>query len=293
MSAFTLRPQIVLSSVAMVLAGCAHGGKTAARYAPPTPVTQVIPDAATPAATVAPAEYEEFYVGPMVDPDNSAFAYRPGSLFVRTRPEELQLGAPDDPRWFSPATAARWANDHPEPTETEVAALAFRSERAIQALTEENERLRAERKTPSKSSAASAAKATGPAPVSAGPGAARQTDSVGAPSDDESLNTLAPNADYTIELDPHFLTPPAVTVDNPFIQLYQPPVKLHDIDLIVSATLPGPKPSAVLNDEPYSVGDKFGDLIVYRIEPDKVYLRKDSFLLACPVSAKVLKLRLP
>jgi hypothetical protein len=61
----------------------------------------------------------------------------------------------------------------------------------------------------------------------------------------------------------------------------------------VSAAVPGPKPTAIIDGEPYSVGDRYKDLTVYRVEADTVYLRKDSFLLACPVSERTLKLRLP
>jgi len=49
----------------------------------------------------------------------------------------------------------------------------------------------------------------------------------------------------------------------------------------------------VIDEEPYGLGDRFKDLTVYRIEADAVYLRKDSFLLVCPVSERPLKLRLP
>ena len=77
------------------------------------------------------------------------------------------------------------------------------------------------------------------------------------------------------------------------MQLYQPPVAWRELAIHVSAAVPGPKPTAIIDGEPYSVGDRFKDLTVYRVEADTVYLRKDSFLLACPVSERTLKLRLP
>ncbi|HWA09513.1 MAG TPA: hypothetical protein VG838_08700 [Opitutaceae bacterium] len=229
--------------------------------------------------------------------DDPTFAYRPGDLFVQTRPARFRLdgqGAAEAVS-FSPVTTARMANFSPDPTDTEIAAIALRSQHAISALTEENEVLLAQvqelQKTaalppnllPSGASAAPAAPESAPA-IAAGKGEQP---------DDGNLNVMTPNSDYVIELDPNFFVTSSPTTTNPFLQLYQPPVTLHDLDLVVSAAVPGPNPSAIINDEPYSVGDRFKELTVYRIDSDTVYLRKDSFLLACPVSQKTLKLRLP
>jgi len=165
--------------------------------------------------------------------------------------------------------------------------LVVRSQRAISALTEENERLLnqvQELQRPGK-----------PAPtalpaekVASSATAAAERSEAG-----DRLNLITPNRDYVIELDPNFFVTPSPTTNNPFVQLYQPPVAFRELALVISAAVPGPTPSAVINDEPYSVGDRVEGLTVHRIEPDMVYLRKDAFLLACPVSEKTLKLRLP
>jgi len=83
------------------------------------------------------------------------------------------------------------------------------------------------------------------------------------------------------------------TNGNPFVQLYQPSLQLRELALTVSAAVPGPRPSAVLNDIPYTVGDDFQGMKIYRIDTDVVYLRRDFFLLACPVSNRPLTIRLP
>ena len=275
-----------------LLAGCAHVAQRAAK-GPPVPGkgTQVIPamspgDSHPPAAF--PAEYEEYYVGMIADPDNPAFAYRPGDLILQARPARLNLGADDDGGTLfesGPATTARMANDHPQPTDTEFAALVVRSQRTISGLTEENERLLAQ-VTDSRKPAPEVpkpeiapAKAVPPTP----------------PADPEEsrFNVLTPNGDYVIELDPSLLVTSEPVTTNPFVQLYQPPVSWRELAIQISAAVPGPNPTAVIDDEPYGIGERFKNLTVYRIEPDTVYLRKDSFLLACPVSERLLKLRLP
>jgi hypothetical protein len=277
----------------LLLAGCAHIGQRAAKAPPlPAPPTQVIPavssvDSNPPAAF--PAEYEDYYVGMIADADDPTFAYRPGDLIVQTRPARLGFGtnAENAPLFQrGPVTTARMANDHPEPTDAELAALVARSQRTISGLTEENERLL----TQVRDLRNPAAK---PSPKAAGvPGKAS---TAAAPADPEAsrLNVITPNSDYVIELDPSLLAPSEPATTNPFVQLYLPPVSWRELAIHVSAAVPGPNPTAIIDDEPYSVGERFKDLTIYRIEADTVYLRKDSFLLACPVSDRLLKLRLP
>ena len=277
-----------LPLVPLLAAGCAHVAPRTTILAQPAP-TQIVPIAAAstaPKPAIFPAAYEGYYVGPMVDPDHSAFTYQPGQLFVQTRPERLRLGFLGETLPGiepGPATLARMANDHPEPTATELAALVARSQRAIAALTEENESLRSQ----SHSTTSPAASLVTPKEIT--PAAATPT--IDPP--DERLNLVHPNADDVIELDPTLLAPPAPSTSNPFVQLYRPPVSWHDLEIHVSAAVPGPNPTAVIDDEPYGLGDRFKDLTVYRIDADAVYLRRESFLLACPVSERPLKLRLP
>ena len=190
-----------------------------------------------------------------------------------------------------PTTFARMANDHPEPTDTEFAAMVVRSQRAISALTEENQKLLAQ--VQAKQAVPAAAPAKAAAGSAAGPPAKRETDAARRCPTTVTLNVIAPNDDYVIELDPNLFVAPAPATTNPFVQLYQPPVAWRELAIQVSAAVPGPKPTAIIDGEPYSVGEHFKDLTVYRVEADTVYLRKDSFLLACPVSERTLKLRLP
>jgi len=294
--------KMALISAMLFLAGCAQIGKLAARAPLPTAATadQVITVGATSASAgpwsqANPAEIEEYYVGMIPDDDDPNFAYRPGDLVVQTRPARLRFDgqggiAPDFDQ--GPATFARMANDHPEPTDTELAAMAARSQRMISALTEENMNLLA--KIQAKPAGQPAAPVQAPAGVSADPSAKQKEDAaLAADPGDSHLNVIAPDDDYVIELDPNLLVAPEPATTNPFVQLYQPPVTWRELAIQVSAAVPGPKPTAIIDGEPYSVGDRFKDLTIYRVEADIVYLRKDSFLLTCPVSERSLKLRLP
>lgn len=281
----------------LLFSGCAHALKSGAgRSAVPPATTRVFPvsapsSAGSDAAPAFPAEHEEYYVGMIADYDDPTFAYRPGSLLVQTRPARLHGEGRSDPRPMmvgrGPVTTAGQANFHPDPTETEIAALVVRSQRAISALTEENERLLNQVQELQKPPKAA------PAPLPA----ARASDSATAATERDDggdrLNLITPSPDYVIELDPNFFLTPSPTTNNPFVQLYQPPVVFRELSLVISAAVPGPTPSAVINGEPYSVGDRLEGLTVQKIEPDTVYLRKDAFLLACPVSERTLKLRLP
>ena len=281
----------------LLFSGCTHVVKAGAKpSAATTATTQVFPvsapsSAGPDAATALPADYEEYYVGMIADYDDPTFAYRPGSLVVQTRPARFRGNAQGEAMPVmvgqGPVTASRPSNYHPDPTDTEISALVARSQRAISALTEENERLL--------NQVQDLQKPTKPTPASLP--AARAADSATAATErgDEGgrLNLITPNPENVIELDPNFFLTPSPTTNNPFVQLYQPPVAFRELSLVISAAVPGPTPSAVINDEPYSVGDRLEGLTVHRIEPDMVYLRKDAFLLACPVSEKTLKLRLP
>jgi len=232
----------------------------------------------------------------IADTDDADFAYKPGTLLVETRPARFNFGGGGSADSataladYGPSTFSRTANFHPEPTDTELTALVMRSQRVLGGLTEENERLQHQVQALEKTSATGAPTASNPAPAgpAAGPGTIASTNG-----DDPHFNVIKPNRENVIELDPNFFVTPTPATNNPFVQLYRPPVSFREVPLVVSAAVPGPNPSAVLNDEPYGIGDSFEGLTVYRIEPDTVYLQKNSFVLACPVSEKPLKLRLP
>jgi len=286
-------------AAAVLFAGCAHVGKQAPRTPPPTPASaqRVIPvgSAATSAGSASyPAEYEDYYVGMIPDDDDPNFAYRPGDLIVQTRPARFRF---DGQNGIAPAfdqgpeTFARMANDHPEPTETELTAIAARSQRVIAALTEENQDLLAKMRDKPAGPATARPPASGEAADLAIKPRAGAFPAV--EPDESRLNVIAPNDDYVIALDPNLFVAPAPSTTNPFVQLYQPPVAWRELAIQVSAAVPGPNPTAIIDGEPYSVGDRYKDLTVYRVDADTVYLRKDSFLLACPVSERTLKLRLP
>jgi hypothetical protein len=295
--------KIGLIAGALLLAGCSHVGNQGAKAPSSPPIAtanQVIPAGATsaPAGTgtaAYPAEYEEYYVGMIPDDEDPNFAYRPGDLVVQTQAARFRFDGRGDmsPAFAEgPSTFARMANDHPEPTDTELAAMAAHSERLIAALTEENMSLLAQ--VQAKPASQPAAPTPAPAGPAAEPSLKKGDDPAPAVTANEShLNIIAPNDDYVIELDPNLYVAPEPATTNPFVQLYQPPVAWRELTVQISAAVPGPKPTAIIDGEPYSVGDRFKDLTVYRVEADTVYLRKDSVLLACPVSERTLRLRLP
>lgn len=302
-----LRPLALAAAV--LLCGCQHiGGSAAGPKAASLSIVQVQAIPAPPPSTsnpvgspnpgvILPTEFEDYYVGMIADPDDPAFAYRPSDLIVQTRFGAPRLGGSTsgDSVVFGPDTTARMANDHPEPTEVELTALAFRSERAIAALTEENQLLLTQLKDLRKEAPVPAPRQPGPQDPAPGPAVApsAKTEKQPDPPEDEHLNLLTPNGDNVIEIDPNLFVAPVRSTNNPFVQLYQPPVTTHEIELVVSAAIPGSNASAIISDGTYGVGDRFKEFTVSRIESDTVYLRKDSFLLACPVSEKPLKVRLP
>lgn len=269
----------ILWPIVFLMAGCQHvrTGAESPRAAHASKVVPVATEQHDEKET--PGGSEEYYVGPIADPENPTFAYKSGSFVVRPQLAWARL-MDEQRRVRGPVVSANQANYHPDPTETELTALVAHSQRAITALTEENERLLAQVEDLQKA-------ATSPTAAPSG-----SPNSVG-PSEPEARNVIRPNHENVIELDPNFFIAPSPATNNPFVQLYQPPVSFREISLVVSAAIPGPHPTAILNDEPYSVGDRFEGLTVQRVESDTVYLQKDSFLLACAVAEKPVKLRLP
>jgi hypothetical protein len=112
--------------------------------------------------------------------------------------------------------------------------------------------------------------------------------------DPSKYSIIEPDADNVVQLNPNLFIVPVQTTNNPFLQLYQPPYKPKDEKIIVSAAIPGPNPTCIINGMMFAEGDKFeGALAVYRVDADEIYLQRGAFLLKCPVSDRELTLRLP
>ena len=251
-------------------------------------------------------QYDEYYVGTVSDPSDPTVTYQPGTFVVETEPARLRRnGSPLEGEaqaafYRGPMTTADLAN-LADTSDPELTTYITRSKRALAALGEENKLLIAKvqelEKAPAGTAASPGAAIAATVPASAN-GALPPNPQDSAPNNQGApagtdLFIVHPDSEGVIALEPDLFVKPAVATDNPFIQLYQPPIKLRSIDLIVSAAIPGPAPSCVLNDTVYSVGQLFEDLTVYRVDVDKVFLRKDAFLLECPVSHKKLTLKLP
>ena len=112
--------------------------------------------------------------------------------------------------------------------------------------------------------------------------------------DPAKYNIIEPDADNVVLLNPNLFIVPVQTTNNPFLQLYQPPYKPKDEKIVVSAAIPGPNTTCIINGMMFTEGDKFeGALAVYRVDADEIYLQLGTFLLKCPVSDRELTLRLP
>jgi hypothetical protein len=257
---------------------------------------------------VLPAEYEEYYVG-MLQPTNPEMAYLPGKAYVQTKPARFNRaamnaaatdGAARSQTLFSrgPVQTSRSADYHPEPTDTEVSISFASAQRTLAGLAEANEHLKtrvAELEAAQEERATQAPSPT-PSGIPAFSGGLKNPAAPAASGDtllDEGLTIIRPNSDYVIELDPNFFNLPRSSSNNPFEQVYQPPVTLHETTLVVSGIVTGGQPGAILNNQPYLVGEHFKGLTLHRVDADTAYLRKDKFLLACPVSKRELRLRIP
>ena len=112
--------------------------------------------------------------------------------------------------------------------------------------------------------------------------------------DPSKFSIIEPDTDNVVQLNPNLFIAPVQTTNNPFLQLYQPPYKPKDEKIVVSAAIPGPNPTCIINGMMFAEGDKFeGAIAVYRVDADEIYLQRGTFLIKCPVSDRELTLRLP
>lgn len=292
------------SSFALVLLSAC----TAAPSRPPTASASDVPTVVQPGPASAdasfPAEVDTYYVGviPGADP---RVAYSPGSMRVLRRPDRLRFqGAPED--FSGPATTSRSPNYHPDPTAVELDAALSSSTKIIASLAEKNAELAARLQAVESAAVASVPDSSLPAPdpaaVAPAPGMPAIAGQAGNPElavassspapvpSLDGFQIVKPNAANVVEFDPAYFVAPASTSDNPFVQLFQPPITLRELTVVVSAAMPGPQPTAMIDQQLLKMGDNHLDFEIYRIDPDTVYLRKERFLIACPVSAKPLRL---
>ncbi|OAM91926.1 hypothetical protein AW736_26460 [Termitidicoccus mucosus] len=299
-------------------AGCASAKKPVEVKPEATPTRIVFMEPPSEQPPVLPAEYEEYYVGMLQSPTNPEMAYLPGKAYVQTKPARFNRaatnvaptdGTPRPQTLFSrgPVQTSRSADYHPEPTDTEVSIYFANAQRTLAGLVETNDRLQKrvaelekaqEDIEDARANQAATALASTPAGTAAfgarlqNPAAAAASEDFDMPSD-AGLTIIRPNSEYVIELDPNFFNLPRSSSNNPFEQIYQPPVTLHEATLVVSGIVTGGRPGAILNNQPYLIGEHFKGLTLHRVDADTAYLRKDRFLLACPVSKRELRLRIP
>jgi hypothetical protein len=92
-------------------------------------------------------------------------------------------------------------------------------------------------------------------------------------------------------------TPPdaADRVANPFRVRYRPRLQPRDVPIVIGLVLLGAAPhnaSAVINDQPYQIGDLFEGLIVSSISAESVELRDSRSIVRLPIQDRPLTLRL-
>jgi len=59
---------------------------------------------------------------------------------------------------------------------------------------------------------------------------------------------------HVVQLNPNLFIAPVQTTNNPFLQLYQPPYKPKDEKIVVSAAIPGPNPTCIINGMMFAEG---------------------------------------
>jgi len=132
----------------------------------------------------------------------------------------------------------------------------------------------------------------GPAPLApcpAAPAPARH-DSQDAPV------IVRPNADGVLDLTGIGETEDPGRISNPFRVRYHPQLQFREVPLAIASVLVGDRgeePSAIINGELYSPGDRLEDMVVTAITADSVELRRGAILLNIPVQDQPTMLRLP
>jgi len=113
------------------------------------------------------------------------------------------------------------------------------------------------------------------------------------PPDLSGFNVIGPSPQRIIDLDPQLFDRLGDVADNPFIQLYRPPRPVREVQLVIAATIGGPNPTAIINGRLYNIGNHLDGLAIHGIDDETVWLRRDAFLLRCPIGRDPLTLRFP
>lgn len=283
-----------LCAITIFLPGCA-----ARPYAPPSapttpgtsgPATIVPSDAIT-----TPSLYKAYYVGQIIDPTHPELMYRPGVVYRQELPERWNrnpaatrgavagvISAVADPASLAPFSA-------------EQQQLIAQQRQALELLADDNAQLRAAVK-PADETAPDAKDAPreGTTPESEASPATAQPEAVAAakaaddlPASPEKFDfnkALTPNSDGAIVLSPELLEQIDRNEPNPFVRRHQLETQFRDLQIAVTGTAPGPRPTATVNGRLLNNGDAWEGFKVVGIARDSIYLFRAPFLLQIPLA---------
>jgi hypothetical protein len=152
----------------------------------------------------------------------------------------------------------------------------------IEALMSQNDALAARLCAPDPAAGADAVK----------PDAAGRSEAPAPPRQRREETMHAPNADGMIDLTLDAPMSPGQSV-NPFSVRTVPADSAREITIRIGGVIIGTVSCAVINDRLLAVGESLESLIIDRIEPDAVILRRESQRLRLPVSGKAVRVRMP
>jgi len=106
---------------------------------------------------------------------------------------------------------------------------------------------------------------------------------------------VLPNADGVLDLAGAVQAQSFDALPNPFRNRYHPAPQIRELPLAITAVLIGRKPaepSAIVNGQLYSTGDKLEGLMITAITAEALELRQDDILVRVPVQELAPRLRL-
>jgi len=293
---------------------------------PPTPQSEPTPRPTPPVHTVTqpidrpaviPAVYKRYYVGLLSDGPRNRFAHPPSELIVREDDDRWAANASPVGLSAGPTLGYRSSAFHPEPLPGEVQAVLAQASATVEALAEENNRLKKE--VEAANAAALAAVSRMPqllvAPALNFPAAASLDLSLSAaPPPDRTapspvlaapvpplpeavapgLISFSPSAENTVEVTADLASQSVSSPRIPFEQVYFPAPTMGEVKFRCSVVVPGPDATAVLNRKIYAPGELIGDgFTLLSVDEDGVWLRHSFFRVRIPFQDQPVSVRFP
>ena len=296
----------------MLSSGCASVSKPKALTPQPAPASATVAPAITqPFARppLIPAVYKRYYVGLLSDGPRNRFAHPPSELIVREDEERWTANGSAAGLSAGPTLGYQSSAFHPEPLPGEVQAVLAQASATVEALADENTRLKKEVEAANAAALAAAARSvqvpapavvpavTTPAaalvPTQSALGVAPPTAPVPA-SVSPDLLSFSPSAEHTIEVTADFARASVSSPRIPFEQVYFPAPTMADAKFRCSVVVPGPDATAVINKKIYAPGEALGDgFSLLSVDEDGVWLRHSFFRVRIPFQEQPVSIRFP